>query len=160
MKTKSDRKASRKTGFFGPRFFWPLASLIVMILIFYFSMQDAEQSSLQSGFFSSILALFMDENLAELLVRKAAHFTIYLLLGGCVFMSAKSYGASLNVCLILAVAFCFVYAGSDEFHQLFSSGRSGQFEDVLLDTSGSVLSAVLLFETFHNQDHSGSRKTY
>ena len=37
----------------------------------------------------------------------------------------------------------FLYACTDEFHQLFVPGRSGNFRDVIIDTSGGVLSAIL-----------------
>ena len=36
-----------------------------------------------------------------------------------------------------------LYAASDEFHQLFVPGRSGQITDVLID-SGGLLAGILL----------------
>ena len=39
--------------------------------------------------------------------------------------------------------FCFIYACTDEFHQLFIAGRSGEFMDVMIDTMG-VLNGALL----------------
>ena len=44
----------------------------------------------------------------------------------------------------IAVGICFLYACTDELHQLFSSGRSGQFDDVLLDSIGALLGILLL----------------
>ena len=37
----------------------------------------------------------------------------------------------------------FLYACTDEFHQLFVPGRDGNFRDVIIDTSGGTLSAIL-----------------
>ena len=39
------------------------------------------------------------------------------------------------------------YAGTDEFHQLFVPGRSGQITDVILDSCG-VLTGVLVMGLF------------
>ena len=36
------------------------------------------------------------------------------------------------------------YAATDEFHQLFVPGRSGQLKDVLIDTAGGALGLGLL----------------
>ena len=47
------------------------------------------------------------------------------------------------------IVFCFLYACSDEIHQLFVPGRSGMFTDVLIDTGGAVtgmlVSMLLMF---------------
>ena len=44
---------------------------------------------------------------------------------------------------VMGLAVTFLYASSDEIHQLFIPGRSGQFTDVLIDTSGG-LAAILV----------------
>ena len=36
-----------------------------------------------------------------------------------------------------------IYACFDEFHQYFVTGRSAQFRDVLIDTSGVIISIVI-----------------
>ena len=46
--------------------------------------------------------------------------------------------------LLLALAATAAYAATDEFHQLFVPGRSGQLKDVLIDTAGGALGLVLL----------------
>jgi len=43
------------------------------------------------------------------------------------------------------LAFVFVYAGSDEFHQLFVPTRAARFTDVLLDTAGGALGLLALW---------------
>jgi VanZ family protein len=42
------------------------------------------------------------------------------------------------------ILLCFLYASSDEIHQLFVPGRSGSFIDILLDTFGSSCAIVFL----------------
>lgn len=44
-----------------------------------------------------------------------------------------------------AVAFAFLYACLDEFHQLFVAGRCGQPADVAIDTSGALVAVVVAF---------------
>ena len=39
--------------------------------------------------------------------------------------------------VLLSLLICFLYACSDEIHQLFIVGRSGNAYDVLIDTIGS-----------------------
>lgn len=46
--------------------------------------------------------------------------------------------------LLLALAATAAYAATDEFHQLFVPGRSGQLKDVLIDTAGGALGLGLL----------------
>ena len=45
----------------------------------------------------------------------------------------------------LSLLFCFLYACSDEFHQLFIPGRSGQFIDILIDTSGALIMLLIIY---------------
>ena len=45
---------------------------------------------------------------------------------------------------ILAVLISACYAATDEFHQLFVPGRSGEVRDVLVDTAGAVIGILFL----------------
>jgi VanZ family protein len=60
------------------------------------------------------------ENLT-FIVRKGAHFSIYAVL--CIFLAllVKEYGIFGKWRFILSVLVCFLYACSDEFHQIFVS---------------------------------------
>ncbi|WP_161625510.1 VanZ family protein [Sporomusa ovata] len=72
------------------------------------------------------------------LVRKAAHSTIYFLLGVLLTRSLRISGMKGKKIYFWALLFCLVYAASDELHQvLVAAGRSGQLSDVLLDTAGA-----------------------
>lgn len=129
-----------------------VCSLLIMGLIFFFSSQDGQASSRTSGFFVSLLRPFLSEDLAVVLIRKGAHFSIYTALGFCVFLFLTTFfrqNAFQSRLPFLkagtsALIFCFLYAASDEIHQLFSDGRSGQFSDVLLDSCGALCGILLL----------------
>ena len=41
--------------------------------------------------------------------------------------------------MMLAIAFCLLYAISDEFHQTFTPGRTPSVIDVLIDTTGAAI---------------------
>ena len=41
------------------------------------------------------------------------------------------------------VAFCFLYACSDEIHQYFVPGRACMFRDILLDTAGGTVGILI-----------------
>ena len=44
-----------------------------------------------------------------------------------------------------SLIFTFLYACSDEFHQLFITGRSGEFRDVMIDTIGGFIGSTILY---------------
>ena len=48
-----------------------------------------------------------------------------------------------SAAIAVAVGICVLYAISDEVHQLFVPGRSGQFKDVFLDSGGAIVGAAL-----------------
>ena len=45
---------------------------------------------------------------------------------------------------IISIVVCFVYACTDEFHQLFVDGRAGLFSDVIIDTIGATISFIIV----------------
>ncbi len=126
--------------------------LLIMIAIFIFSSHNGNESSEISSTLSLKLQEILDflreyqifENLEHIL-RKSAHFIIYTALGFFMFLHMKSYNISQKIRFIISLVFCFCYAVSDEIHQLFVEGRSGQFSDVLLDTSGSLTGIIIIF---------------
>ena len=130
-------------------------ALLWMVLIFSMSAQNAEESSDLSGSLSYALCrifvrgfenmdmpvrLALAESL-QTLVRKSAHFIEYAVLGFLLAGSADSFGTKRR--LLWAAFLSTLYAASDEAHQLFVPGRSGQISDVMLDSAGAVLGAVI-----------------
>ena len=75
-------------------------------------------------------------------VRKMAHFTIYLVLGILVFLMLKEY--NIKNTIIVSLLICMIYALTDEIHQLFIVGRSGNLIDCLIDTLGSIIGIFVL----------------
>ena len=130
-----------------------------MVIIFLFSSQPAVESSEISGSISYRLVEDTDEifnwgltadqigNIAgniEYPIRKAAHMTEYAILGWLAFAFFGTFEMRQNIHYIAALVFCFCYASTDEFHQLFVPGRSGQFTDVCIDTAGAATGLLLL----------------
>lgn len=78
------------------------------------------------------------------IVRKTAHFSIYALLAALALLLARSYRFSIKLSCVISLAYCLLFAASDEVHQLFVAGRSGQITDVLLDFSGALFGIGLV----------------
>lgn len=121
--------------------------LLMAIIIFIFSSSPAADSNRQSGLIvNAITFLFPSlENVDFLvtLVRKAAHFTEYAILG---FFTARAMKLS-NLSPWLSILACALYAGTDEFHQSFVPGRSAEIKDVALDTAGATFGAMIYILT-------------
>ena len=81
------------------------------------------------------------ENLNNI-IRKIAHFSIYLVLGVLVYNLLLCYVKNKKAVLV-ALLTCLLYAISDEIHQIFIPGRAGQIKDVLIDFSGSFTGLIL-----------------
>lgn len=77
------------------------------------------------------------------IVRKAAHFTIYLILGLLVSVVLTERCFTLKEIVLYSILICMAYAASDEIHQIFVSGRSCELRDVLVDTCGSTIGILL-----------------
>lgn len=122
--------------------------ILWMLLIFSFSNQKAEDSSkLSDGIIVKVANVFIDEELStekqeEILekyttiVRKTAHFVIYLILGILVINLFIEY--DIKHLILISLLVCLLYSISDEFHQLFIDGRSGEIRDIIIDTIGSL----------------------
>ena len=120
-------------------------SIIWMIVIFSFSMQNGGESSGVSNqvilFIEKITGIQLMHNqwisldTIQFLIRKAAHMSEYAILAMLLYMFARE--SKIQSSFIFALIFSMLYACTDEFHQLFVSGRSGQWQDVFIDTSGS-----------------------
>ena len=152
-----------KTGWQTPwvRAVTTLLTVIVMVMIFCFSMETADDSDKRSGVISDVIIRIFCPGYEQMdpaqqqavydnvqhVVRKLAHFTEYLMLGFMIRLCLESwFGHRMKKYRILALigfAAGTVYACTDEAHQLAIDGRSGQFTDVLVDGSG-VLAGVIL----------------
>lgn len=120
---------------------WWILLILWMALIFFFSSQTGQESSSVSGVVSDTVIPVFGEVLTnssiEFIIRKCAHMLEYFVLGVLVVLAFQKQKQlnSVWICLL----FCMLYACSDEFHQLWVSGRSGQLQDVLIDTIGALV---------------------
>lgn len=124
-----------------------------MVIIFVYSSQPAVVSDEKSRFVIYIFSkvgLNLNSyfgDLADFVVRKAAHFSEYCIFFMLVY-NVVYEAFSLKKALLLSVVVAFLYACTDEFHQTFIPGREGRFRDVLIDTSGAATGALFFY--IHN----------
>ena len=88
---------------------------------------------------------YSDEEILETFVkpgREIAHVTIYLVLGVLVYLYIKEL--KIDNKFIVSLLICVIYALSDEIHQLFIIGRSGNIIDVLIDSLGSIIGIFII----------------
>ena len=138
-----------------------LAMLLIMLVIFLFSAQSVEQSSKMSreiaeqilNFFKTVFPIIHSHtkfNAFHILLRKAAHFTLYFLLGMLCTNALRRNGLRHLPSISLSFLFCVLFAFSDEGHQLFVHGRGAQLRDVGIDSLGSAagIMAYLILSGF------------
>ena len=75
--------------------------------------------------------------------RKLCHATVYLILSVLLMFGLKTFNIDIKKAMIITISSCFLYSLTDEFHQLFVSGRTGQFSDCLIDTLGATIGAII-----------------
>ncbi len=131
--------------------------VLCMAIIFSFSTDTGTESNKKSdGVIISICKTFIKHDLSTKekekyinkyvkLVRKSAHFLIYLILGISIISLIKEYQIINSKALLIAITISFLYACSDEIHQLFVNGRTGKIIDVLIDTLGSIVGVYLYY---------------
>ena len=135
---------------------WSLAAGIA-VFIFIMSSRDSTQSSnTSSGFIKAVVdALPHLKNLSDeqklnivaemqFIVRKMAHGAIYFLLGLVTSLAMLCYEIKLWKRPAISLGICLLYAVSDEIHQLFVPGRSGEIRDVLIDFTGALTATMLV----------------
>ena len=89
------------------------------------------------------LATGLPRNL-DLIIRKIGHIGEFFVLTYLIWRAFRSYGFPSKDCFILGAFGSFIYAGSDELHQLFVPQRHGCFLDVLIDAVGIFLFWIIL----------------
>lgn len=135
--------------------------VLYLALIFYFSSQDGTEShKVSAGLlqYLKVLALVLPEYVQnylikylingngnlEFLLRKVAHFTEYFILSFIFYRAMIVSGSRIKKSIIVTVIFCFLYAVSDEIHQLFVPGRVFAVRDIIIDTSGALLGMAIV----------------
>lgn len=125
-------------------------------IIFGFSSQNATQSSGISKKVSETIVEITNKNkpiqeknkivkFLEPRIRKLAHFSIYTVVGFLLMTLCFTYKISINKKIIISLIIGFIYACSDELHQTFVAGRSGEARDILIDTSGVFIGTLISY---------------
>lgn len=122
-----------------------------MAMIFWFSHQQGVASQSTSDFVIEKIDQLLHTHIMtqggwllttiSFIVRKIAHMSEYAVLTILYVLCMRSFGCKHYY--VWAIVACFLYASSDEFHQLFVVGRSGQFSDVLIDTLGGSIGVLI-----------------
>lgn len=127
-----------------------------MAVIFSFSAQQATDSGNLSGsiliFIMKVISFLLptievNQSFLHLLIRKGAHFSVYLILGILTSNALRLNGVSGIKQFGFSLLICALYAMSDEFHQSFVPGRGPSLQDVLIDSSGATV-GILLYQAF------------
>lgn len=135
-----------------------ISLLLIFQMLFIFTMSSfgSDSSNAQSSQIIQVLhQVFpnlsshtsgLDASVLTFIVRKTAHFTEYAILGILFYFFYRQTLPQKNglQLFVLAILSSFLYACTDEIHQLFVPGRSGQFTDVLVDTLGAFCGCLLL----------------
>ena len=133
--------------------------LIFCIIIFIFSNTNSNESNKQSkGIIKEIVVKIYEIKQEEINekeinkivnklnkpIRKIAHFTLYFILEFLILYLLLDSGITKKE-LIISIIFCFIYSLSDEFHQIFVNGRTGQFIDCIIDLFGASTAAIIFY---------------
>ena len=141
------------------KFFLPTLLVFQMLFIFTMSSFGHTSSDAQSNLFVDFIAQNfphvrhgLENNLISLstlifFVRKTAHFTEYAVLGALFYLNLMQFLKlkQLHKKILLPIIFSFLYACTDEIHQIFVPGRSAQFRDVSIDTLGASFGVIITY---------------
>lgn len=137
-----------------------LLVIIWMIVIFWLSSMDSDLSNRRSKTtINKVIATTVEKtdinnatsqqqtkaNISRVVdklnmpLRKCAHATAYFVLALLLINALTISKVNLKKALIITIIVCFLYACTDEYHQTFVDGRTGQFTDVLIDTTGALI---------------------
>ena len=134
-------------------FLFASLSLLVMVVIFFFSHQTAIQSALLSDGLSETILDKLDYDdqqkainfvLLKIYIRKFAHFFLFTVLGAFLTCAAVNINTEKQPAKYIIIALIGLFYGAfDELHQLFMEGRSSEVIDVFLDFFGVITGIVL-----------------
>lgn len=133
-----------------------------MIMIYIFSSRPAEISgqnslALADYIYSAYENISRQEVVAtervdvlktlDHIIRKGAHITEYAILLIAIawplwISRPRLRGARLA---LMAIGITVLYAATDEFHQIFVPGRSGEIRDVLIDSIGACIGYLVFY---------------
>lgn len=129
--------------------------ILWMILIFYLSSQTGVVSASKSGGITyNVLNIIYNtfnidnSNIASIVesihgpLREVMHMLEYLILGILTINILKQYNIKYNL-VILSIMLCFIYATTDEIHQVFVPGRTFEYFDIFMDMIGTIIGSLI-----------------
>lgn len=140
-----------------------IPAVVLMGIIFYFSSKPANDSNQGSLAIVDVVMNMYEKithvtyqqgerteliNLLNHFIRKLAHFCEYAILSGAIGFHLSVLKKKGKWLFFIPSILAALYSVTDEFHQTFVPGRSGQIRDVLIDTSGAVAGALLFMLAF------------
>lgn len=140
------------------KLFHSILVIIWMFVIFNFSSQNGTKSTKTSDVVTSMVVnvttSVTNKDIpreevkkkvedSTFLVRKTAHFTEYLILGILVLQLLSDYTKINKRMLIVSLIICYLYAVSDEVHQIFIPDRTAKVLDTFIDGAGSLVGITI-----------------
>jgi len=136
-----------------------LPAILCIIIIFYFSSQTGYESNILSYKFTEKLSEIIFQNYEtmnydtqnliiyelNIFIRKIAHFLVFLLMNFFIYAELVIWFKKYFVTSAVSTAICFVYAVIDEYHQSVTPQRTPLLTDILIDTSGALIGALICF---------------
>lgn len=123
-------------------------------MIFYLSSEGHDASSGRSDAIAQALqsaGLHGSTDMMTFVVRKAAHAVAYFVLGCLAVNALRTHRWRAKNVFAAAIAIVVTYAVSDEAHQLFVSGRSGELRDILIDSIAGLTGVAICVFIYHKK---------
>lgn len=137
-----------------------LAAAWIGVLFFFSGQSDTESGALSAGLTQALFGWLIDRGAdaarLEFLLRKAAHMGVFAVEG---FLLAMALGrARLRRWFVWTLAACALLAVANELHQTLPGGRTCSPVDMLIDTAGALIGALLSAALLHALSSASSRK--
>ena len=126
-------------------------TLTIMAFIFIQSALPGAVSGAESNvlveFFAKLTGL--DADVLSVVIRKAAHFTEFAVLGLCLTLNVRDFYSAKGISLgrghvwFMSWLLGTAYAATDEIHQYFVPDRACQLLDVCIDSAGVAAGAMI-----------------
>lgn len=133
------------------RIIYLILVVLWMSTVFFFSEQNGDESSNVSNETTKIIVQFSNKNSDSLVerlnpyIRKLAHYSLYTVGGILIYLFFKTFKIYKSKQILYSFIFGFLYACSDEIHQMFVPHRSAMVKDVVIDSFGVLTGIILLF---------------
>lgn len=136
--------------------------LAIMVIIYWFSAMEGDESSDTSGLFLRAIAKIAESlgkheldgdvlGAMHLVIRKCAHFSEYAVLGISAMYALTKLVKNRFLLIVFSEIISFLYACTDEWHQYHVPGRYGTFSDVLIDSAGAITGILFVFFIFRKK---------